>query len=115
MITRSEFIGLQERIGEIEKKPRRHEARERIVDDHGAASEPVAGIGIADRYDEEADPGRHQNEIQHGILSSISKRIPIYGAAYKRSIGKRRSSYKGDIKTDGACAPLHERRSIAIE
>ena len=45
--------------------PSGDEGRERIVEDHEASSEPVAGDGVADRQREEAERDGQHDEVQH--------------------------------------------------
>src|SRR5262249_29683351 len=64
--TLSEPLGPEQRVDEIDHEPDRHEAGERIIEDHGKdSSEPIAGDGVADGQREEADGSGHQNDVQH--------------------------------------------------
>jgi hypothetical protein len=64
-----ELLGPDERVGEVGEKPRRHETREPIVEDHGKPPlQPVAGVGVSDRSREEAETEGDKNEVQHAVL-----------------------------------------------
>jgi hypothetical protein len=50
-----EFLGPDERVGEVGEKPGRHEAREPIIENHGSLLlKAIAGVGVSDRCCEEA-------------------------------------------------------------
>jgi hypothetical protein len=67
-----EFLGAEQRIGEVGEKPDRHEAREPIIEDHGtSSSEPVAEEHVANRQREEGDADRKEDDIQHEECSSV--------------------------------------------
>ena len=64
MLPRSEVLGAQQRIGEIDEQDRGHRAAEEIVDEHGRApSERVAGRDIGERGREEAECEREHGDI----------------------------------------------------
>ena len=76
--TLSEPLGLEQRVDEVDHQPRSHEARKRIIEDHGeASSEPIAGHCVADRQREEDDGGGHQDDVQH-VNSPSDERFSPY-------------------------------------
>ena len=73
----SEPLRPQQSVGEVEQQPRSHEGGERIVEDHGALpSEPIAGIGVAHRQREEAEPDGEHYDVQH-LHAPGDRRFPI--------------------------------------
>jgi hypothetical protein len=66
---RLEPLGPQQRVGQINQKTHRDGAGERIIEDHGwSPLKPFAGVGVADRYDEEAEAKGQHGDIQHETL-----------------------------------------------
>jgi hypothetical protein len=64
-----EFLGTEQRVGEVDEQPRDNEAGEPIVEDHDMLLlEPVAGVSVSDREHEEAKAERDQDEVQHEVL-----------------------------------------------
>jgi hypothetical protein len=71
-----EIFGPDERVGEVDEEPRYHEAGEPIIEGHGMLLlEPVAGVGVSDGSDEEAEAERDQDEVQHRAL--LSRRLAL--------------------------------------
>ena len=61
-----EPLGSQQRVDEVDHQSRGHEARKRIIEDHGeASSEPIAGDGVADRQREEDECDGEHDDVQH--------------------------------------------------
>src|SRR5580700_3940451 len=62
----SEPLGPQQGVSEIEQQPYRHEAGERLVENHDdPPSKPVAGQRLADRPQEEAEPNGQHDDVPH--------------------------------------------------
>lgn len=62
----SEFFGLQQGVGQIDQKTDGHDRSQGVVERHlSSPSEPVAGVGVADRNHEQAEPQGQQQDIQH--------------------------------------------------
>jgi hypothetical protein len=66
---RLEPLGPQQRVGQINQKAHGDGAGEGIIEDHGLSPlKPLAGVGVADRYDEEAEAKGQHGDIQHETL-----------------------------------------------
>ena len=82
---RSEALGPQQRVGQVEQQAERDEAGERIIEDHGSAPlKAFAGIGVTDACHEEAEAERQHENVQHGMLLYDVNREPrLEGAAIR--------------------------------
>src|SRR5262252_10803079 len=83
-----EPLGPQQRVDEVDHQPRGHEARKRIIEDHGeASSEPIAGDGVADRQREEDECDGEHDDVQHLLAPSgacIPRTASAFGGAVMR-------------------------------
>ena len=80
IMARSEALGPQQRVGQVEQQAQRHEPGERIVEDHGSAPlQPFAGIGVTNAGHEEAEGERQHDNVQHGIFLCVVAREPKGG------------------------------------
>ena len=80
-MARSKALGPQQRVGQVEQQAERHEAGERIIEDHGFAPlQPLAGIGIADACDEETESEAQHDDIPHE-RSSLLRTLPVATSA----------------------------------
>ena len=76
IMARSEALGPQQRVSQVEQQAERDEAGERIVEHHGSAPlQPLAGIGIAYACDEEAESEDQHDDIPHD-RSSLPRTFP---------------------------------------
>ena len=68
--SRSEPLGPQQRVNEINQQAGRYGRGKRIVKDHDPFSplEALAGVGVADRKREEAERERQHQNVHHGVL-----------------------------------------------
>ena len=114
----SELLGPQQGVGQIEQQAERHEAGERIVEDHRSspgcradrgraktafeASEPLAGVGVADRQRKEAQAQGQHDDIPHETTPSAYSNSKICIAFRERSLRS--------IKSDR----LHETRALPV-
>ena len=66
----SELFRLQQRAGQVNQQAKRHEAGERIVEDHdpGLRSEPFAAVSVGNRNRKEAECETQHENVHHGIL-----------------------------------------------
>ena len=66
IMARSEALGPQQRVGQVEQQAERDEAGERIIEDHGFAPlQPFTGIGVAYARGEEAESEGQHDDIPH--------------------------------------------------
>ena len=85
---RSEPLGPQQRVGEIEQEPDRHEAGKRIVENHDdAPSEPIAGQGVTDRQQEEAEPNGQHDDVPH--CYAPMRLAPVQIVRFQARLGHR--------------------------
>jgi hypothetical protein len=60
-----EFLGPEQGVGEVDEQPRGHDASKPIIEDHGRCPlEPVAGVSVGNRSDEEAETESDQDDVQ---------------------------------------------------
>jgi hypothetical protein len=68
---RSEPLGPQQRVNEVNQQADRNDGSQRIVEDHDHSPlESLAGIGVADREREETERERQHQNVHHGVCSS---------------------------------------------
>jgi hypothetical protein len=83
---RSEPLGPQQSVGEVKQQAQRDETGEGIIEDHGdflrsvsrgidiraenalRTSEPLAGVGVADGQNEEAEAEGQHEDVEHRML-----------------------------------------------
>ena len=66
MRQKSELLGTQQRVDEVDHEPHSDEGGERVVEDHGALPlELVASVGVADRQREKAEPDGQHDQVKH--------------------------------------------------
>ena len=69
IMARSEALGPQQRIGQVEQQAERDEAGERVIEDHGFAPlQAFAGIGVANACREKAEAKSQHDDVQHEEL-----------------------------------------------
>ena len=69
-----EFLGPEQGVGEVDKQPRRHDAGEPIIEDHGRCPlKPVASVSVSNRSDEEAKTESDQDDVQHGSSFQVTR------------------------------------------
>jgi hypothetical protein len=79
IMARSEALGPQQRVGQVEQQTQRHESGKRIIEDHGSAPlQPFAGIGVADARREEAEAERQHDDIPHEKLLAARPARSLY-------------------------------------
>ena len=77
IMARSEALGPQQRVGQVEQQAQRHESGERIIEGHGFAPlQPFAGIGVADARHEETEGERQHDDVKHGVFLCDMNREP---------------------------------------
>ena len=77
VMARSEALGPQQGIGQVEQQAQRNEASERIIEDHGfSPSQPFAGIGVTYPHREEAEAEYQHDNVQHGMFLCVVDRGP---------------------------------------
>src|SRR5262249_48935984 len=93
--TTSEALGTQQRIGEIDQETEAHQGSERIVKTHGPySSQPFAGVAVADRQHEEAEPNGQQDDVHHGMLLSArnlraTTETPVANETFATQVSER--------------------------
>ena len=76
IMARSEALGPQQRVGQVEQQAERDEAGERIIEHHGCAPlQAFAGIGVAYPRREEAEAKGQYDDIPHE-RSSLLRTFP---------------------------------------
>ncbi len=62
----SEMLWPEQSVDEINQQPCGHEGGKRIVEDHDrSSSETLAGVAVANRQGEEAQPHGQYDDVQH--------------------------------------------------
>src|SRR5262245_20880792 len=83
----SEPLRPEQRVREVDHQARGHEARKRIVEQHGTfSSEPVASERVADRKCEKCRCDGEQNDIQHMLLADLLCRAGQTLSAFRRQV-----------------------------
>ena len=84
-----EFLGPKQGVGEVDEQPRRHDAGEPIVEDHGRCPlKPVAGVRVSNRSDEEAKTESDQDDVQHAMFL-LTGDVPDTANTFLRDIKLR--------------------------
>jgi hypothetical protein len=52
-------------VDEVDHQSRGHETGKRVIENHEASSEPVAGVGVTDRQNEKNEAERKKNGVEH--------------------------------------------------
>jgi hypothetical protein len=56
----------EQSVDEVDHQSRGHETGKRVIENHEASSEPVAGVGVTDRQNEKDEAERKKNDVEHG-------------------------------------------------
>jgi len=72
IMARSEALGPQQRVSQVEQQRQRDEAGKRVIKAHGHTPlQPFAGVGVAYAGREEAKGERQHDDVQHGMLRYV--------------------------------------------
>jgi hypothetical protein len=70
---RSEPLGPEQGVGQVNEQPKRDDAGERIIEDHGGSpSKQIAGVDVADRKREQDETDRQHDEVCHGNVLAMT-------------------------------------------